>query len=189
MSHDPFDEATEASSAWATPTTPSGEGGGRVPVKFTIDLDQMFRSYYDEEQINPVVDMAVNVMAQRLIDEVGAEVKKAVIATVQETIQEQVGHIVGEALRGDIQRTSAYGGAQGPPVPLTQAIVDEAASWAKSTDSYGSRQTKMQELIRKEVDAAIKADLKATMDEHRSAIKDRMAAMVATLMAEEATRR
>lgn len=88
-------------------------------------------------------------------------------------IREAVKPLIREALERPIRKTNFYGEATGKETTLSEIIMDAAKkAWATSKDSYGSRQSTIQDMIAAEVRKHISGEVaKAVKEAQEAALK------------------
>jgi hypothetical protein len=105
------------------------------------------------------------------------------ITTVRdEVIRELVRPQVEEALTAPVQRTSSWGDPVGDPQTLRDVIIAEAQKLLKQpADSYNrDKGTVLEQVVRKEVQAALSAEIKAAVQQAREAVAGEIGQQVAT---------
>jgi hypothetical protein len=147
------------------------------------------RDHYDEEPVvEPVSlgEMVVAELAATLRDEIRRDVRDEVRKAVLPTIQAEVSGVVREALTGDIQRLNRWGEREGDKTTLRDMIADDVKAYLtepQQRSSYDQRKGGFRELLREQVDDAMRKDLHATIAEARKQVVGQVQSKAAALIA------
>jgi hypothetical protein len=141
-----------------------------------------------DEDGNPTPQLILaDLIVQALVGKLLPELQKAVVAEVQDRVAGKVDEAVDgwirEALAEPIRQTNEWGRPKGEPISLPEYVKTEIDHWLTKGDGY-ERQTKMQKLIRDEVDRAVADDLTGAIREARQAVVTRVGTQAGRLLAE-----
>jgi hypothetical protein len=149
-----------------------------------------YNDYGDEVPCGPRLADQIRTAAARHVAE---QVKKDILTKefreeLRASIRAQVDEAVREALEGEYQPVDTYGSPKGAKTSLRAEVGTHIAKWANATgDQFTHRGTNLQQYIREEVDAQIKADLggivKSVREQVKGAAQQRITSAVADVMA------
>ncbi len=109
--------------------------------------------------------------ARRLVEEIRKE-------EIRDAVRQEIGH----ALTTSVQTTNTWGEPTGAPTTLRGIIHAQAKDFLEKPDRY-DHETAMRKLIRKEVDAALVAELKGTITSAKETVVGAVQAKAAELIA------
>lgn len=176
------------------------------PITITIDLDldrhlAEHRGFdHEGEPVSgptTVEDVVLGLVVDRLVNRFvsgrGAwdnTVRDRVNEVTHEVIVEKITPMVTDAIAAGVQKTNSYGEPIGEPVTMRDVIVATAKEWLeKPTNDYGrDRKTRLQALLHDEVERAMKAELKATIDAAKAEVEAAVREKGAEVLAETITR-
>ena len=158
-----------------------------APVTVSVDLDALVKASgyvaggynHDTEEYEPgggLVEMVANLIATKL----KADIRKEVVAAVNDQVQAQVGAIVTEVIEGTIKVTNAFGEPTGGPMTLRERIIKEARDVLDrrvnengSYDRYSGRDsmTLVNYIAKKAAKEAITGELKTAADQAVAEVK------------------
>lgn len=129
-----------------------------------------------------VADAIVDQAADRLVEKLHVDVRKAVLGRVEDQIESQVREMVAEIIATPVRITNLYGEPTARTVSVRERIDAEIAKALTERDSL-SRGSLISELIKKEVEQALRADLGAAITQARErvvgSVRDQAAELIA----------
>ncbi|MGH3627230.1 MAG: hypothetical protein ACREN2_05715 [Candidatus Dormibacteria bacterium] len=155
----------------------------------TITLDTPVAGWRYDEDGEPcggrtIGEVIVYKAAQALVADLRDEVRKTVLKQVDEQIFSQVTKQIAEVIANPVQRTNSWGEPTGNAVSVRQHIADEVErQLANKRDNYG-KGTVMADLIKEEVNRALRVDLSKVIAEARDKVVGKVRDQAATLLAE-----
>ena len=122
----------------------------------------------------------------RVYNELRREVQKIVTDTIRSTVAARVPAVVDEVIHAPFVPTNAYGEHKGAPITIRELIADTAKAWLlEKVDSNGATNgysdksfPRLQWMIRRDVDDAFKATVKAETDRIGADIKAQMSGRI-----------
>lgn len=123
-----------------------------------------------------LLEMVAHILANQLKD----DVRKGVVAAVNDEIRQQVGIIVHETIEGGVPMTNMFGEATGKSTTMRERIIAEAEKALKSKvsrngsyDRYNDRDsvTLVQYVAQQVAQDALKSELKQAADEAVAQVK------------------
>lgn len=100
-----------------------------------------------------------------------ARIEQAVIDTIVEQAQALTPQIAEKVIEQGVQQTDTYGYARGEVKPLGTVIAEEVTRQLSRSGNYNSKGI-LNEMISKEVDTALRTELKAAMTEAKRIVTD-----------------
>lgn len=139
-------------------------------MKFEIDLGTTFASDA------AVSEAIVQECARRLLQqyELTDDVRRRMKQVTGDEIRAAVQPLIQAALDEGFQPTDSFGSPKGEPTTLRDMIVQEARrdlGASKHPGHHGSKQTLLEEIVGREVERAVREDLKQAMDEARKQVR------------------
>lgn len=131
---------------------------------------------YDEPPAYEPVSLGeavVSEIASQLIEEVRRDIRSEVLQAVKPTIQAEIVEIVREALKSDIRRINQWGEAQGELTTLRDLLADDVKAYLAEParrDRYDERKGGFRELLRAEVDEAMRKELREEITAARATV-------------------
>lgn len=168
-----------------------------VSVTLTIGIDTIVASApdYDDDGDycggrNVTLGELVAVrLAAMLVKDAKAKVDYADIRqNVDASIRAAVDAKLADFTEREIIPTDAFGHRRGEPRTIAEEIVAAAEKWCDSpSGDYNSRSTKLQKLIRDEIDRKFTSELNAAIKEAKAEVTARVREHAAQLLAETLT--
>ena len=126
--------------------------------------------------------VAEQIVATLVKDERWKSLRNSVLDIRTEVIREALMPVVEEAMTGAFQRTNSYGEPAGAKVTMRQVIADEVAKMMNNpADSYNREKgTVLQVMVRKEVEAALGAEVRGAVKQAREQVAAEIGQMVAS---------
>ncbi|MEU8035691.1 hypothetical protein [Streptosporangium sp. NPDC049078] len=115
------------------------------------------------------------------------DLAKRVREITTEEIRAHVTALIKDAMTGDLRRTNTYGEPYGEPTTLRTLIAEEAKTALTRPSDRSSRTTVLQELVRNEVVAAMRAELSTAIADERAKVVAAVRTQAAQLIAEAVT--
>lgn len=139
-------------------------------MKFEIDLGTTFASDA------AVSEAIVQECARRLLQQYDLtdDVRRRMKQVTGEEIKAAVQPLIKAALDEGFQPTDSFGSPKGDPTTLRDMIVQEAKrdlGASKQPGYHGSKQTLLEEIVGREVERAVREDLKQAMDDARKQVR------------------
>lgn len=166
-----------------------------IELTFSLDIDQYLVRFngYDqdgEEVVEPqtledvLLERAAAMLSTRVAKDVTKELSTRLRQITDEAIRTQVVPIVEKTLATPFRRSNAYGEPSGPETTMRDEIVRVATEYlTKPADNYHSeRGTAVQAFIKAEVEKAMKAELKAALDEAKTQVRTAVTEQAASLI-------
>lgn len=152
-------------------------------VSVTLDLTEIAQGYgrrggEDGPEAQTLLDVILTIAASQVLEHIDKHdgAREGLISRIRgirdEEIRARVAPLVEGAVHGAIQRTNAYGQAQGDPTTLAEVIVAHAQKLlTEKTGQYNQPQLSyVDRFIREEIDRTIKAELKTALDGAKAAV-------------------
>jgi hypothetical protein len=172
-----------------------------APVTITLDIAALaqhlvpdYGAPFDGEDGPPpmgALDGILKHVASLIVKDIRKEYVQAAAVAARDTVQAEVSAIVQAVL--DEGGVIGDGYSKKVTPPLREMIRDEVTGWAgtKVGDSFSrhGQRTNLSELVRTEVDKALKADLTAVIEGERQRFREAIRTTAAALLADDAARR
>lgn len=139
-------------------------------MKLEINLGETFA---DESTASEAIvkECAARFLRQHDLTE---DVRRRFKQITDEEIRAVVQPLIQEALAEGFQPTDSFGSPKGEPTTLREMIVKEVKrdiGASKQPGYHGSKQTLLEEVVGREVERAVREDLKQAMDEARKQVR------------------
>jgi hypothetical protein len=143
---------------------------------------------FDEDGPPPMgaLDGILSHVASLLVKDIRKQYVEQAAVAARDTVQAEVSSIVQAVL--DEGGVIGDGYSKKVTPPLREMIRDEVTGWA-GTKVPRSGKTNLSELVRTEVDKALKTDLTAVIEEERQRFREAIRTTAAALLADDAARR
>lgn len=170
-----------------------------APITITLDIAELahhlvpdYDAPFDEDGPPPTgaLDGILKHVAALLVKDIRKQYIEQAAIAARDAVQADVQGIVQAVL--DEGGVIGDGYSKKVTPPLREMIRDEVKGWAgtKVGDSFSRPgKTNLSELVRLEVDKALKADLAAVLEEERQRFREAVRTTAAALLADDATRR
>lgn len=172
-----------------------------APITITLDIATLakhlvpdYDSPYSEDGPEPMgaLDGILKHVAALLVTDIRKEYVKAAAERAEKDVRASVGAIVSEVLESGAVVGDGY--SKTTVKPLRELIRDEVTDFITKRISIdrgvrGGTTTALQEMVRNEVAAALKADLATVLEEQRVIFKAAVQAAAAQQIADAAARR
>lgn len=167
-------------------------------TQITIDLDRL--AFGGEE--GTTLAQAIVAEAARRVLENDREIRQLVRDRVQRIADDEIralfAPMLASAIENAVQPTNTWGEPKGEPTTLREAIVDRMRRYLTEPDpdfrsrEPGGRRTRIDSFIAKEVDGAVKQELKGALDEAKAevlaGVKEKASEVIAETLAKVALR-
>lgn len=171
-----------------------------APVTITLSIEALakhlvpdYDSEYDETGPAPMgaLDGILKHVAALLVRDIKPEYVKAAAEEARLEVHRRVAAIVEDVLAEGAVVGDGY--SKTTVKPLRELIKDEVTAWTTKRvgDGYGrgGQETALQQVIRTEVDKALKADLATVLDGERETFREAIRSLAAEKIADDAARR
>lgn len=160
-----------------------------VNATVEIDLEDLATvyGYHDSEpDLSPILEAAINMVADRIEKQIADQVK----ASVKDRIQEQVDATIKTALESKYSPVDEWGHPVGQPTSLEKTILDMATKWigsfttGSSSNSYNESAGRkwLREVVQTQLREMFNQEFKKYNDELRLYMKDFIATHIASKM-------
>lgn len=168
-----------------------------VSVTLTIGLDTIVASAPDYDNDGDYCggrnitlgELVAERLASMLVKDAKAKVEYADIRRkVDSAIVEVVDQKLSDFTEREIIPTDSFGHRRGEPRTIAAEIVGAAQKWCESpAGDYGSRMTKLQKIVRDEIDRKFTSELNAAISAAKAEVTARVREHAAQLLAETLT--
>jgi len=146
-----------------------------------VRYDSEDGEYRDGERT--VADIVAEQITALLVkDDRWNSLRDRVLQIRKEVIREALLPVIEQAMGGAFQKTNTFGEPVGPEITMRQVIADEAKKMmTQPADSYNrDKGTVLQQMVRKEVEAALGAEIRDAVKQAREQVSGEIGSMVAS---------
>lgn len=158
-------------------------------VDLTTQIGEHYTQVGEDDWATRPMTLGARV-AQLLADEVmkgddWRDLRRQVTDLRAEEVKRQLVPIVSDALAEQIQKTDSYGHPTGKPVHMAELVVQEVHKWLRDSNSNSySGPSNLTQLVRTEVDRALKQELGTAIADEKAKVIAAVRASAADLIAD-----